>query len=102
MGLEAFEEGIEVRPGECPLERSGDLLVMVLEPEESVLDLRERGEVVRGEHLALNDGEVDLDLVEPAGVHGTVYGHDVGEGCLEAAHAGSAAVRGAVVHDPED
>src|SRR5271169_5576413 len=102
MGLEAFEEGIKIRTGECPLERRGDLLVVILEAKESVFDLRERGEAVRAQRFALDDGEIDLDLVEPAGVNGTMNGNHVGEGRLQAAHAGGATVRGAVVHDPED
>jgi hypothetical protein len=38
------------------------------EGEQARLHRREVGEVVRGEHLALDDGEVDPDLVEPGEV----------------------------------
>jgi hypothetical protein len=44
------------------------LVVAALEVDEAALKLREVGEVVRGEHLAVDDGEIDLDLVEPRGV----------------------------------
>ena len=44
------------------------MLVAALEVDEAALDLREVWEAVRGEHLAVDDGEIDLDLVEPRGV----------------------------------
>src|SRR3972149_2717914 len=102
MAVEAFEESIEIGAGELPLEGRGNLLVVFLEPKESVFDLRQRREVVRGEHLALDDGEVDLDLVEPTGMNGAVHGNDVAEGSVQTTHAGAATMGRAVVHNPED
>src|SRR6266849_3153021 len=102
MALDACQKGIEVSAGELPLERRGALLVVCLEAKESIGDLGERGEVVRGEHLALNDGEIDLDLVEPAGMHRTMNRDDVVESSLQTTDAGIATMRRAVVHDPED
>src|SRR5713101_263017 len=102
MAVDACEEGNEVGTGELPLERRSNLLVVFLEPKESVFELRQRGEVVRGEHLALDDGEIDFDLVEPAGMNGTVNGNDVAVGSLQTTHAGATAMGRAVVHDPED
>jgi len=61
VGGDAGEQGVQVVGGELPLERGGDLGVVVLEVEQSLLDLCEIGEVVGGQHLALDDGEVDLD-----------------------------------------
>jgi hypothetical protein len=55
-----------MRPG--PVERGGDLVVVVLESVEALDDGLEAGEVVRGQHFALDDGEHDLDLVQPRGV----------------------------------
>ncbi|HEV8103844.1 MAG TPA: hypothetical protein VGP69_08930 [Gaiellaceae bacterium] len=49
-------------------ERLRDLLVVSSEVEEALFDGSEVGEVVGLQHLALDDREVDLDLVEPAGV----------------------------------
>ena len=72
VGCEAFEQGGEVVAGEVPLEGFGDLVLVALEDVEGARDLWEVGEVVGLEHLALNDREEDLDLVEPAGVHGQV------------------------------
>ena len=67
-GVESFEEAVEVVAGELPFERLGDLLVVSSEAEEPLFDGGEVGEVVGLQHLALDDREVDLDLVEPAGV----------------------------------
>jgi hypothetical protein len=41
----------------------GEVALEVFQP---LSDRRHAGEVVRGQHLALNDREVDFDLVEPA------------------------------------
>ena len=48
------------------------MVVAVFEGGDPVGELVEVGEVVGGEDLALDDGEVDLDLVEPGGVDGQV------------------------------
>ena len=66
------EDVVEVVAGEGPLERAGDLPVVLGEREESVGERVEVGEVVRGERFALHDREVELDLVQPGGVHGEV------------------------------
>jgi hypothetical protein len=50
----------------------------------------------------LDDGEVDLALVQPAGVNGGVDRDEVRPGAVEAVDAALAAVRGAVVDDQED
>ena len=65
-------------------------------------DVGDVGEVVRLEHLALDDREVDLDLVEPAGVQRQVDEDEVRPAPLEPLDRALAAVRGAVVDDPED
>ncbi len=54
----------QVLTREGPLERFGDLLVVILEVEQTFLKLGQRREVVRCEDLALNTGEVDFDLVK--------------------------------------
>src|SRR3989442_14712177 len=54
----------QVVTGEGPLERFGDLLVVVLEVKQAFLKFSQRAEVVRCKDLALNNGEVDFDLVQ--------------------------------------
>jgi hypothetical protein len=58
---ESFHEFGEVAAGELLLEGPGGDLVAPFEVEEPLFDFGEVGEVVGGEHLALDDGEVDLD-----------------------------------------
>ena len=75
---EVFEQRIEIAAGEGPLEGLGGLLIAILESHELVLERGEAREVVGREELALDDGEIDLDLVEPAGVDRGVDEDEVG------------------------
>ena len=54
------------------------------------------------EGFALQDREVDLDLVDPARVGGQVHQGEIVELCLETVDGALAAVNGAAVNDPED
>ena len=101
LALDSCHEVGEVLACECPTKRRSDLLVVGLKAEQAILDFGERGEIVGGEHLALDDGEVDLDLVEPAGMDGGVHRHDGRPGFLKPRDGCLTAVRGAVIHDPE-
>src|SRR5829696_4319514 len=100
--MDLGEQRIEIGTGELPLKGPGDLLVMILESEQSRLDLGEVGEVVGSEHLALDDGEVDLDLVEPGGMNRQVDQNQLGEGAPQSVDGGSSAMACPVVHDPKD
>ncbi len=97
-----MEEAVEVVAGELSFERLGDPLVVSCEAEEPLFEGGEVGVVVGLQHLALDDREVDLDLVEPAGVDGQVDEDEVLVVALEAVDRALAAVGGAVVDDPED
>src|SRR5450759_2124479 len=99
---QAVEEPGQIGSGELPLERPGEVLVAVLEGEDPGSELLERGGVGRGEDLALEDAEVDLDLVEPARVDREMDGHEARVRFDEPSNGGLAAVRAAVVEDPED
>ncbi len=85
-----------------PLERLGDGLVVALETEDGVGQSAERREVDRRKDLALQDREVDLDLIEPTGVDGSLNQDEVR--MLTAKPLGGlvSTVRGAVVDNPED
>jgi len=69
---------VKVVAREGPLKGPGERLVVALAVVESLGESGERGEVVRGEYLALEDGEVDLDLIEPTGMDGPVDQDQVG------------------------
>ena len=78
------------------------MLVVVLEAENALGDFVLGSEVSGREGFALEDREVDLDLVEPAGVLGQMYEGEFGEPGLEPVGGTLAAMDGAVVDDPED
>jgi hypothetical protein len=78
---------VEVVSGEGPLERLSDLPVVVAEAEQALGQRVERVEVVRGERFALDDREVELDLVEPGGVDGQVDQAQVLVGAFESVEA---------------
>jgi hypothetical protein len=67
VALDLGEQPVEVA-GEGPVEGSCDLSVVLAEAEQSLGERVEGVEVVRGQRLALDDREVELDLVEPGGV----------------------------------
>jgi hypothetical protein len=54
------------------------LLIALLKIHEASLKVGERGKIVRSEYLSLNDGEIDFNLVNPAGVNGSVHKKSVG------------------------
>ncbi len=58
--------------------------------------------VIRSQHLSLDDGEVNFNLIEPAGVNRGVYQEGVGPTGLDALCCFLAAVSRAVTHDPEN
>lgn len=62
------QHAAEVEPGEPPFERLGDHAVSLAEGEEGGLERSERAPLVGLEDLALDDAEVELDLVQPGGV----------------------------------
>ncbi len=75
---------------------------MALEVENPLCEGPQRWKGIGRESLALEHGEVDLDLIEPARVDGTMHEHEVGKSGAESSHGGGATVCGAVVDDPED
>ncbi len=69
---ELGEQRGEIAAREGPLERRRRVDVVVLEAKEPLTDGAEGSEVIRREDLALDDGKIDLDLMEPACVNGGV------------------------------
>ena len=45
---------------------------MALEGQETLFEIGQRGEIVRRENFSLDDREIDLDLIEPTGMDGSV------------------------------
>jgi len=73
-----------------------------LEAEDAVGDHRTGVEVGGGEGLPLEDGEVDLDLIEPAGVRGQMDDDEVAPLRLEPLDGPLPSMDGAAIEDPED
>lgn len=80
--MEPFHHCLKVVTREFPFEWRSNVLIVLLEAEESVFDLLKRVEVVGRKRFAFNDGEVDFDLIEPACVDRSMHGDEVGESCL--------------------
>ena len=102
FGGDLGQKRVEIAAGEGPLEGRCRPLIVDLEGEEALFEFGQRGEVVGREDLSLNDREIDLDLVEPTGVDGSVDEDRVGPFGAEAVDGLLASMSGAVVHDPED
>lgn len=60
------------------------------------------GEIVWGEDFALQDGEVDFDLIEPAGVDWPMDKGQAWELLFESCDGGLPAMRAPIVDDPKD
>lgn len=97
-----MEERGKIATSEFPLKGLRNRFVVGLESQQSVLDGGQRREVVGGKDLALDDGEVDLDLIEPTGMNGTMHRNQSWKFLLQSGNASRPTMRGAVVHDPED
>ncbi len=72
-GGPASHEAVQISARELSLEGLGELLVVFLDADDTGGDGVLGREVGRSERFALEDGEVDLDLVDPAGVLGQMY-----------------------------
>ena len=82
----ARDQGIEIGAGELPLERMSNALEVALEVRQSFGDCHQAREVVGGQHLALDDREVDFDLVEPTCMDRSVDRNQCRVGLREAAY----------------
>ena len=97
MRPEFGDEYVKIATREGPFERLRGSLIAVLESHQTPPERTEVREVARCAQLTLDDGEVDLDLVQPAGVDRRVHEDQVRPGALEAVDRALAAVGGAVV-----
>src|ERR1035437_2423527 len=70
VGVDAFDHVGQVVPAEPPVEWSRRAVVAVLETGQAVSEGIEVSEVGRFDHFALDDGEDDLDLIQPGRMHG--------------------------------
>ena len=62
---------------EFPIERRGARLIAFAERHDAILQLEERGTIVRREHVALQDREIGFDLIEPARMDGQMHEDEI-------------------------
>ena len=77
-------------------------MVVGLKIHEALLEMGERGEIVGSEDLSLEDGEIDFNLIDPAGMNGGVYKKGIGPAGADAFDCLLTAMSRAVIHDPKD
>lgn len=88
MRVDLGEQCSAVLAAELPLERASDGAVVILEAQQAVFDFSQGVEVVGREHLALDAGEVHLDLVDQLPCTGVCTGMIVGQRrCKRRVHA---------------
>jgi len=101
MRIEISEKLSQVAARELPLKGRGEGFPTILKVEEPFSNSREIRKVIGSKDFSLNDGKVDFNLVEPAGVDGAVHQNESGVLLLETLHGSQAAMGGSIVHDPE-
>ena len=102
VGGPSDHELLEITACELPLEGPCDPLIVLLEAYDTGGDFIVGGKVGRDECFSLEDREVDLDLVDPAGVLGQVDKDEVVERPFESVDRALASVDCATIDDPED
>ncbi|MBI4454354.1 MAG: hypothetical protein HY644_00475 [Acidobacteria bacterium] len=80
-GQFCYERG-QVFASEFPVEGAGSLLVALLKTKQAMFNIGQGVEVVGRKYLALDDGKVDFNLIEPTGMNGCMDGNNVGPSSL--------------------
>jgi len=75
---------------------------VALEGQETLFEIGQRGEIVRRENFSLNDREIDLDLIEPTGMDGSVDEDHIRPLVAQTFDSLLAAMSRTVVHDAKD
>jgi len=101
MRPEFGDEYVKIATREGPFERLRGSLIAVLESHQTPPERTEVREVARCAQLTLDDGEVDLDLVQPAGVDRRMNQNGIRPFGSEAVSRPRPTVGGAIVGDNE-
>src|ERR1035437_1159409 len=102
LGCQGSKDTVQVEPGEPPFEGRGDRAVLLAEGNERGLELGERAPLGGLENLALDEAEVDLDLVQPGRVDRRVDDPDLRPPFAQPGLGPGTAMRAADLDDPED
>jgi len=74
---------------------------MALELPEGMGDFVPGFEIIWSQHFSLDDGEVDLNLIEPTAVNGSMDQLQAGVPLLEPLHTGNSSMGGTIIDNPE-
>jgi hypothetical protein len=92
----------QVFSGEFPLEGLSDFLIVFLKVENPFGQVSKGKKVIGREYFALEDGEIDFDLVQPAGMDGKMDNNDLWPLTLKSIDGGQSSMRGTIVENPEN
>ena len=101
-GFQFVHELVQVVTSKFPLKRLSNGGVMLLKAQKPFFEGLQGKEVVRGKNFALDNGEIDLDLVQPTRMDGSVDGDDSRIFALKPADAAGSPVSRSIVQNPED
>ena len=99
---DSLQQCPQVSPSESPIEWFGHPFEKLLEVSDAISDSLQIAKVVWRQGLSLQDGQVDFNLIEPAGVNRQRHRHGIGEFSAEPLGERGRAMRTALVHDPKD
>ena len=88
--------------GEFPFEGLGDPFIVILKAENPFCQIGKGKEVIGREQFSLDDGEVDFDLVQPAGMDGEMDDNDLWPFALKSVNGGQSPVRRPIVENPKN
>jgi hypothetical protein len=101
MCSEFGDQYVKIAARESPPKRLRGSLIAVLEGHQVPPERAEVCKIGRGEQLTLDDGKVDLDLVQPAGVDRRMNQNDIGPFGSEAISRPRSTMGRAIVGDKE-
>jgi len=102
FAVDLGEERQQIAASKTPPERRRSSLVVSLKSEQPLFEFGQRREVVGGENLSLDDGEEDLDLVEPTGMDRGVEENSIRPFGPHAINGFLTSMSGTIIHNPED
>jgi len=100
--LDSFKAFLEISSSELPRERLGYFLIIVLEAQQPFGQGIFVGHVQGCQNLALDDGEIDLNLIQPTGMHGQRDRYGIGIHITQPRWKGTPMMGAASIHNPEN
>jgi hypothetical protein len=101
FGFQLCKELEQSSPVEFPFKWARLSIAQLFVQPQSLLNFLQAGEIVRGQHLPLDDRKIDLHLIESTGMYGRMNQDGLAISLSQSPDRCLTAVRGAVVNDPE-